>query len=116
MELVIKNQALEKAFAECLSAYAERYPEHWAALLKIVQEEAQNLIKPSGMSYDGSLLTYCKIPEHLYSAMKFVLRKHCGIDDVWRDPKHYQLLCKVATDLHIKKRPQKRLYIKTNFD
>lgn len=116
MHFVIKDQALEYVFAECLSAYAERYPDHWAALLNIVEEESKNLVKPSGMSRDGHLLTYCKIPEHLYSAMKHVVRKSCGIDDVWRDPKHYQLLCKVATDLHIKKRPQKRLYIKTNFD
>lgn len=112
MEVVIRNQALEKVLTEALSAYCERYPEHWAALVSLVKEEQSTLVKPSGVSADGSMLTFCKLPEHLYSAIKYVCRKHCGIEDVFRDPETYYLICKLASDLHIKKRPDRRLHIK----
>jgi hypothetical protein len=115
VEVVVKNQALEKVLSESLSAYCERYPEHWEALISLVKDEAESLVKPSGLSADGTLLTYCKLPAHLYAAIKYVCRKHCGIEDVWRDQLTYQLICRIASDLHIKKRPSKRLYLKLDF-
>lgn len=111
MEVLVKNQALERAFEEAMTAYCDRYPEAYDALLALIRQEEATLVRPSGFSAEGNFLTLGKMPEHLYSAIKQVFRKHLGIDDVWRDPENMYLFYKVCKSLKLKTHKTKRFRV-----
>lgn len=105
MEILMRNQAIINFLKEVADAYRACFPYKYQQFLDIIAAESANLIKPSGMSADGSMLSYMKLPEHIYTFIKHAALKHLGIDDFFRDPENYHLLVKCWPDAKMKTKP-----------
>lgn len=112
MEIIIKNASIIKFIEEVAAAYAEFWPTEYARFKEIVAAESANLIKPSAMSRDGTLLNFCKLPANLYAFIRIQARRRLGLDDFFRDPDNYRLLCKTWPDLRIQRAATQRLQAK----
>lgn len=104
MDFHIKNNAVTKILEEIADAYRTLFPQKYEDFLKLIQEEKARLIKPTALSEDGTMLSLCKIPTEIYSFVKWQMRKRCDIHDFFHDRRNYYLLCKVWSDLRIKRR------------
>lgn len=105
MEILVRDQALRNFFTEVFEAYQDLRPEDAAAFRKHVEAESQALVKPSGMSREGHFLNRMYIPSILYSFIKAQARKRLEIDDIWRDRRHYDLLCSVVQSAETRRVP-----------
>lgn len=111
MEIVIKNQAIERDLATIVNWYYTKYPESAASFDSYVSEESSRLIKPTAMTTDGHMLNFAKLPAPLYSIIKRAFSMVHGIDDFFRDQSNYYLLCKVWQTARIKRIPTKLLTV-----
>ena len=120
MEILVKNAAVTKVLQEIGDAYAANYPHDYARFIAAVKEESTKLLKPTGMSADGHLMNFMKIPcatnkqgarISLYAFIRKQIAKRCGIDDFFRDRKNYYLLCQVWRDAYVKKTPTHMLKV-----
>jgi len=102
----VKRQAIEKFLEEVAAAWQEQYPKQYEAFCRLVELESAHLIKPSGMTAGGHFLDYCKIPQDLYSFIKWQASKRLGIDDFFREKRNYQLLVRIWPRAKIKTHPK----------
>jgi len=118
MEVLIKNAALESLLEAIGEEYRRVCPGEYEKFIRYVQEESKVLVKPTGMSADGSFMNMMKLPiirtkdgrvGNMYSFIKHQVEKRCGIPDFFADRKNYQLLCKVWKDAYVRKQKTTRL-------
>lgn len=112
MEIIIKDAALTRTLEEIAEAYAAVCPDAYAAFCQIVEQESKNLVKPTGMSKQGHFMDVCRIPAHLYTFIRQQMLKRHGIDDFFRDRRHYDLLLKTWPACKIKRKPSKLFALK----
>lgn len=112
MEILIKNKALETVLEDIGEAFRALCPDDYERFIAAVKRESEMLLKPSGMSQEGTMINLMKIPiatnsrgekKSLYTFIKWQVQQSCGIDDFFRDRKNYQLLCRVWADAHVRK-------------
>jgi len=104
LQIIIKNQALERTLEEIADAYRTLCPSEYASFMALVKEESGALLKPSGMSKEGHLLDLARFPGIIYPFTKMAMRKYHGIADFFADKKNYRLALKVWSDLALKRK------------
>lgn len=105
MEFYFKGNSIERFLLECIEAYHELLPKQASKFAKYVKQESAVLAKPSGMSKDGCMLNFCKMPPHFYPFVKQQAAKRLGIEDFWKNPKHYRLMVRLWKTAAVKRTP-----------
>lgn len=112
MEILIKDKTVIRILEEIGEAFHALCPHDYDRFIKYVKDESQRLLKPSGMSEEGTMINLMKIPvgynsrgeaRSLYAFIKQEMARAGVSDDFFRDRKNYQLLCRVWADAHVKK-------------
>jgi len=103
----MRGQAIRNLIEEILKSYQALLPDHWEAFLSLMESERSNLIKPSGMSKGGHFMIFAKFPAHLYSFIKWQMRKRAGIPDFFASRKNYELLAEVCEAIRMRTKPTK---------
>lgn len=124
MEILVRNQAVINILNQIADVIHSHYPDDYEAFIKYVILESQHLVKPSGLSPEGHIMNFMKIPcvtnkagekINLYGAIKRLMRKYCGIEDFFSDRKNYELLCQTWKDAYVKKRPTRHIEVGVSF-
>ena len=110
MEFHVKHAAETAILEEIAEAFRDLYPAWYETFLTVIREEEQHLVKQTGLSKEGTMMTFCKIPGPIFSFIKIQMRKHGISDDWFRDEANYRLLCKVWSDIRVKNKPTSRLF------
>lgn len=111
MEILIKHKAIEDTLKEIADLWHEHFPKECELMARIVDEESKNLIKSSGLSEGGTLLTYCKLTPRLYAFIKRTMRRLYGIDEFFSDERNYRLLVRVWSDLKVRTKPTQYFHV-----
>lgn len=112
MDFHIKNAAAVKVLEEIAEAYHALFPQKYEEFRRMVRDEEARLIRHTALSEEGTMLSLCKIPEEIYAFVKWQMRKRCNIDDFFRWRNNYYLLCKVWSDLRIRRRDTATMSLK----
>lgn len=116
VNFIIKNKSLETVIEDIGEAFRALCPQDYEDFIAYVKTESEILLKPSGMSHEGTMLNLMKIPcgtnsrgekKNLYGFIKEQMWKRAHIDDFFRDRENYRLLCKVWRDAEVKRKPTK---------
>lgn len=111
-EILIKDQALTRTIEEIADAYRAVRPSEYAAFCRLIDEDSRSLLKPTGMSSEGTLLDLFRLPASLYSFIKQQMRKRHGIHDFFAFPENYRLLMKVWSSCALKRKPTQMLHLR----
>jgi len=118
VQILTKGRALTDTITEIGEAYRACYPTDYAAFIKLIKDESGVLTRPTGMSDDGTMMNFMKIPMatnslgeriNLYSFIKQQMRKLHGIDDFFADRNNYYLLRDIWRDAQIRRQKPARL-------
>lgn len=104
MQIIIKNQALERTLEEIADAYRTMCPSEYVSFMALVNEASGALTKSSGMSKEGHLMDLARFPGIIYPFTKQVMRKYHGIPDFFSDLKNYRLALKVWSELQTRRK------------
>lgn len=111
IQIHVKDAAVTAILEEIASAYADLYPQEYEEFIACCREEEQTLLKPTGMSTDGTMMTFCKIPSTIYSFIKHQMRKRCGIPDFFKEESNYRLVTKIWSTCAIRHKRTARLEV-----
>lgn len=114
MQVVIKNASLERFLSEVADAFCSEWPAYAEEVTKFVQEEQSRLIKQTGMSQDGTLMTLGHMPAEIYSFVKRQAFKRLNIEDFWADYDNYRLFFKVWTNCAVRRKRTPMLQVRSD--
>ena len=112
MEILMKDRVIDRLLEETVAAFYELCPETARIFEDQIREESASLVSPSGLSKDGTLLSYCKLPQLLWAFLKFQGKKRLGTHDFFRDKSNFDRLVKVWRACAIKRRPTQQFQVK----
>ena len=105
MQILIKDRAIDSILEQTVDAFYELAPDTAHLFEAHVREVSAARVNPSGISADGTVMSYCKIPSVLWAFLKWQGRKRLGTNDFFRDKTNFDRLCKVWRACAIKRRP-----------
>ena len=105
LSIHIKDRAVDQILEETIAAFYEYLPDTAKLFEDEVRASSASLVDPTGVSADGTMLSYCKIPSVLWSFLKWQGRKRLGVQDFFKDKHNFDRLCKIWRACAVKRRP-----------
>jgi hypothetical protein len=102
MEILFKNKAVEDVMEEIVKQFVALRPHEAKAMQEYIVGESAHLHTSSGMSKDGTMRNYCKMPKLLYSFIVQQMRKRCGIPNFFASSSDYRLFLKIWSNAKMK--------------
>ena len=101
----MKGQALETTLKEIADLWHEFFPNECETIARVVEEESKNLVRPCGLSRNGTMMSFAKITPKLYAFVKRTMRRRHGIPEFFSDEANYRLLLKCWPTLAVRHKP-----------